>query len=272
MISDGYGELPVRPIFAMNVSEAELAPVLKANFMQPVIQVTNNMLVVDTGGERILVDTGFGEKLGPSFGSCEATRYTRSTASLWKWNRKDGLPVSCGMSLMRRKCLEIRAMRRGRKVGVLAIITTFAFAPAAAAQAPSPSKRTVYYRHVSGRLHHSYIRSLGRRGGRVVDARRAHGLWRGYGTGFVRLVGDPDSGLGFYPLPEKYRIGAWRYRLTHRLPYWQNPVLFAIAADAARYNYWIPGNRDYVYGVFNPYDGVGTPFFGGYYGLARDDD
>ena len=53
----------------MNVSEAELAPVLKANFMQPVIQITNNILVVDTGRERILVDTGFGEKLGPSFGS-----------------------------------------------------------------------------------------------------------------------------------------------------------------------------------------------------------
>jgi glyoxylase-like metal-dependent hydrolase (beta-lactamase superfamily II) len=45
---------------------------LKANFMQPVIQVTNNMLVVDTGRERILVDTGFGEKLGPSFGSFPA--------------------------------------------------------------------------------------------------------------------------------------------------------------------------------------------------------
>src|SRR6202007_2394333 len=44
-------------------------PVLKANFMQPVIQATNNMLVVDTGRERILVDTGFGEKLGPSFGN-----------------------------------------------------------------------------------------------------------------------------------------------------------------------------------------------------------
>jgi len=69
VISDGYGELPVRPNFAMNVSEAELAPVLKANFMQPAIQVTNNMLVVDTGGERILVDSGFGEKIGPSFGS-----------------------------------------------------------------------------------------------------------------------------------------------------------------------------------------------------------
>ena len=69
VISDGSGQLPIRPILAMNVSEAELAPVLKANFMQPVIQITNNILVVDTGRERILVDSGFGEKLGPSFGS-----------------------------------------------------------------------------------------------------------------------------------------------------------------------------------------------------------
>jgi glyoxylase-like metal-dependent hydrolase (beta-lactamase superfamily II) len=69
VISDGYGQIPIRPILAMNVSEAELAPVLKANFMQPVLQITNNILVVDTGRERILVDTGFGEKLGPSFGS-----------------------------------------------------------------------------------------------------------------------------------------------------------------------------------------------------------
>src|ERR1700751_217652 len=69
VISDGYGPIPVGPIFAMNTTEAELAPVLKANFMQPVIQVTNNPLVVDTGRERILVDTGFGEKIGPPFGS-----------------------------------------------------------------------------------------------------------------------------------------------------------------------------------------------------------
>jgi glyoxylase-like metal-dependent hydrolase (beta-lactamase superfamily II) len=69
VISDGYGQIPVGPIFAMNISEGELAPALKANFMKPVIQITNNMLVVDTGRERILVDTGFGEKLGPSFGS-----------------------------------------------------------------------------------------------------------------------------------------------------------------------------------------------------------
>jgi glyoxylase-like metal-dependent hydrolase (beta-lactamase superfamily II) len=69
VISDGSGQIPIKPILAMNVSEAELAPVLQANFMQPLIQVTNNMLVVDTGRERILVDTGFGEKIGPSFGS-----------------------------------------------------------------------------------------------------------------------------------------------------------------------------------------------------------
>src|SRR5277367_5862491 len=69
VISDGCGQLPIGPIFAMNASEAELAPVLKANFMQPVIQITNNPLVVDTGRERILVDTGFGEKIGPPFGS-----------------------------------------------------------------------------------------------------------------------------------------------------------------------------------------------------------
>jgi len=69
VISDGYGQLPVRPILVMNASEAELAPVLKANFMQPVIQVTSNPLVVDTGRQRILVDNGWGEKFGPSFGS-----------------------------------------------------------------------------------------------------------------------------------------------------------------------------------------------------------
>jgi glyoxylase-like metal-dependent hydrolase (beta-lactamase superfamily II) len=68
VISDGYGPFPVS-LFATNRSEAELAPVLKANFIQPVIQVTNNPLVVDTGQERVLVDTCFGEKLGPTFGS-----------------------------------------------------------------------------------------------------------------------------------------------------------------------------------------------------------
>src|ERR1700692_4545786 len=71
VISDGYGPIPA-PIFAANTSEAELASVLEANFMQPVIQGTSNPLVVDTGQQRILVDTGFGEKLGPSFGNFPA--------------------------------------------------------------------------------------------------------------------------------------------------------------------------------------------------------
>jgi len=43
------GKIPIRRSSLWNVSEAELAPVLKANFMQPVIQITNNILVVDTG-------------------------------------------------------------------------------------------------------------------------------------------------------------------------------------------------------------------------------
>jgi hypothetical protein len=76
VISDGYGDFPVSAAFALNLSEAELAPVLKANFMQPVIQVTNTILVVDTGRERILVVTGFGEEIGPSFGSFPGSRRT----------------------------------------------------------------------------------------------------------------------------------------------------------------------------------------------------
>src|SRR5258708_5422215 len=43
VVSDGYGQLPIGPILAMNAPEAELASVLKANFMQPMIQATSNM-------------------------------------------------------------------------------------------------------------------------------------------------------------------------------------------------------------------------------------
>jgi glyoxylase-like metal-dependent hydrolase (beta-lactamase superfamily II) len=72
VISDGRGKIPVGPTLARNTPEAELAPVLEANFMSPVIQATCNMLVVDTGRQRILIDTGFGEKLGPEFGDYPA--------------------------------------------------------------------------------------------------------------------------------------------------------------------------------------------------------
>jgi hypothetical protein len=163
-------------------------------------------------------------------------------------------------------------MRRGWKAWVLAIVTAFAFAPSAATAkpAPSPSKGTVHYRYVSGTLRRSFIRSIGY-GSRLYGL-RAHRVLRGRTARFVALVGDPDSGLGFYPLPIRYLIGAWRYRVRHQRPPWQNPVLFAIAADAVRYNYWVPANQGYRYGIFNPVDGVGTPFFGGYYGHADDDE
>src|ERR1700731_3891305 len=174
------------------------------------------------------------------------------------------------MKRMKRQSSEIRAMRRGWKAWVLAIAGTLAFAPAAAAQAHSPSKRTFYYRQVNGTLHRSFIRSIGY-GSRLYGL-RAHRVLRGRTGRFVELVGDPDSGLGFYPLPIRYRMGAWRYRVRHQRPPWQNPVLFAIAAGAARYNYWVPANQGYRYGVFNPVDGVGTPFFGGYYGPVGDDE
>ena len=63
------GEDPESVMLHLMQPEAELDAVLSANFMQPVIQATNNPLVVDTRRERILVDTGFGEKIGPPFGS-----------------------------------------------------------------------------------------------------------------------------------------------------------------------------------------------------------
>jgi glyoxylase-like metal-dependent hydrolase (beta-lactamase superfamily II) len=68
VISDGYHDAPIAPNYAPNASAEELADVLKANFMQPVLQSTSNALVVDTGRERILIDSGWGEKLGHAFG------------------------------------------------------------------------------------------------------------------------------------------------------------------------------------------------------------
>jgi glyoxylase-like metal-dependent hydrolase (beta-lactamase superfamily II) len=69
VISDGYGSVPLGPIFAPNASEADFKAMLKANFLEPMVQGTSNILVVDTGRERILIDSGWGEKLGPAFGN-----------------------------------------------------------------------------------------------------------------------------------------------------------------------------------------------------------
>ena len=160
-------------------------------------------------------------------------------------------------------------MRRDWKAWVLAIAAALVCAFAVAAQAnrrPNGMSIHAQERRAAQQLH------PGIGYGNRLDGFRAHRVLRSWTVHFVALVGDPDSGLGFYPLPIRYRIGAWRYRVRHQRPPWQNPVLFAIAADAARYNYWVPANEGYRYGVFDPVDGVGTPFFGGYYGHADDDE
>src|ERR1700730_1028072 len=97
---------------------------------------------------------------------------------------------------MKRQSLEIRAMRRSWKTLVLAIVTAFAWASAAAAQAHSPSKRAVYHRHVSGTLHRSFIRSIGY-GSRLYGL-GAHRVLRGRRGDVFGLVCARDRGAGVF--------------------------------------------------------------------------
>ena len=85
---------------------------------------------------------------------------------------------------------------------------------------------------------------------------------RGHGA-YTDLVGDSYSGLGFYPLPRAYRAAATRYG-EHRIA--TNAIRYAVASQALETPFFFPaGGNGYRYGVFNPNDGVGTPFFAGYY-------
>jgi len=175
-----------------------------------------------------------------------------------------------GISIVNRQSLGAGAMRWNPMGWAFAGAGALILAHAAGAKQHLAPNQNTAHKQLGGKIPRVYIRSFGISGG-VAYARRTHGAPLERGTGFRDLLGDPGTGLGFYALPLRYRIGAWRYRVTHRRPWRDNPVLFAIAADAARYNYWIPADRGYVYGVFNPYDGVGTPFFGGYYDASLDD-
>ncbi|MGO9674644.1 MAG: hypothetical protein ACLPSF_10850 [Methylocella sp.] len=94
-----------------------------------------------------------------------------------------------------------------------------------------------------------------------AHGRVLHG--RARGGHFAELVGDPDGGMGFYPLPWVYRVGAWRARQRRAFNSY-NAIRFAIMSQAM-YSYVFPYN-DNRPGVFNAYDGYGTPFFAGYYG------
>jgi len=147
------------------------------------------------------------------------------------------------------------------RLGMILAIAAM-FAGASHAIAASSSKTHVYY----GPGHGSYV---GRLGPGHVYAHR--GVSRGHG--YAALVGDPGGGLGFYPLPYQYRVGAWRYHMRTWRPE-ENPVIQAAQDQAIRYYGWgDPTPADsYRYGVYNPIEGVGSPFFAGYYGPAGDED
>lgn len=148
-----------------------------------------------------------------------------------------------------------------RLAWVIAIAATFAFASAASAKP----------RHHHLAKHSRYIHRV-RHSGRVGHLPLGAS---GRGRGYVELVGDPQSGLGFHPLPLRYRVGAWRYHMRHRgePPWIRNGVIYAMMADAARYDYYWPTPvNSYRYGVYSPFDGVGTPYFGGFYGPAAGDE
>jgi hypothetical protein len=152
------------------------------------------------------------------------------------------------------------AMHRGLKAVVLAIAVALACASAGAAEAAS---KISHHRHTL--VYGGYVGAM--QPGAVYTS-RGH---------YTALVGDPGGGLGFYPLPYQYRVGAWRYSMrTPPLPPWitPNPVIAAAQAQSVRYYGWgdpTPAS-DYRYGVYNPIDGVGSPFFAGYYGPAGDGD
>ncbi len=70
--------------------------------------------------------------------------------------------------------------------------------------------------------------------------------------------------------------GAERYRWTHqyRGPYgYGNPIQQAVVDDAVRSWAWTPTSavNGYRYGVYDPIEGVGTPFFAGYYSAGTRD-
>ena len=99
----------------------------------------------------------------------------------------------------------------------------------------------------------------------VRGAGRVHGR-----SGLVALVGDRESGLGFYPLPRQYRTeGAPRDRRG-------DAIRYAVATEAGTSYYYGQGGDGFAdrrgRTLFNPVDGYGTPFFAGYYGPAGDPD
>ncbi len=86
-------------------------------------------------------------------------------------------------------------------------------------------------------------------------------------TGFVDLSEDGASGAGFYPLPRQYRTGALQERRRRPAQYAAGPgaIATAVESEAIPYDFDEGYAFGHGHGVFSPMDGVGTPFFGGYY-------
>jgi hypothetical protein len=97
VISDGFGSIPLKPIFAPNASETDFQSVLKANFIGPMSQGTSNVLVVDTGNASSSTVAGDRSLDRPSAISRNFRRTLRAPASLQtvsiSWSCRTGISI-----------------------------------------------------------------------------------------------------------------------------------------------------------------------------------
>jgi hypothetical protein len=153
--------------------------------------------------------------------------------------------------------LEETQMRHFKMVQLaLAVLAFLISAPGLASAAPAHHVTGAHLRFAHIGLHYA-------RGG----SRHGHGYH--HQAHLAALVGNRESGLGFYPPTGPYYPHAWRR--------WQQRNAIRDAVDSqAVYGYYgigggYPGER-HAHNMFNPIDGYGSPFFAGYYGPAGDPD
>lgn len=135
----------------------------------------------------------------------------------------------------------------------LAVVAALAFAFAAPVEASSRPAAGAHRRHADDQLHGrmSYAATQGR-----ADA----------ASSFLDLPQGGWNGRAFHSPPQPYRSDPRRARVIEYARE-RNAIGAAIAREAVSYDF----DRDHGYSVgnshsvFNPIEGVGTPFFGGYY-------
>jgi len=114
------------------------------------------------------------------------------------------------LSFMKRQSLEIRAMRRGWMVWVLAIVSTFAFASAARHRRPRrPKDLSITGKPIGMSAAPITAPPSAESGGEGISSTRQ--------GGGATISTSPAilKRVRLYPLPIHYRIGAWRYRVSH---------------------------------------------------------